>query len=84
MDKEEIKEIIKELKYIERLEENDIANTKHTDSIKKALDKQIPVKPINIYEPVVKWGECPKCHKDKIFSNENYCSNCGQRLDWEE
>lgn len=27
-------------------------------------------------------GRCPCCDNDTIISAENYCSHCGQALDW--
>jgi len=32
-----------------------------------------------------KWGDCfvcPSC-EDYIFQNDNFCSNCGARIEWE-
>lgn len=32
----------------------------------------------------LKWlGKCPVCEKG-VMSPENYCSNCGQRLSWDD
>ena len=27
-------------------------------------------------------GDCPRCGKAEIYSNANYCPDCGQKLDW--
>ena len=27
-------------------------------------------------------GDCPCCGKAEIYSNANYCPDCGQKLDW--
>lgn len=44
----------------------------------KALEKQIPIKPIG------KYNVCPKCGVIEFGFNEpNYCEWCGQKLDWE-
>ena len=44
----------------------------------KALEKQIPIKPIG------KNNVCPKCGVIEFGFNEpNYCEWCGQKLDWE-
>ena len=49
----------------------------------EALEKQIPKKPNKVVKrPNGKYGECPVCNH-KILK-ENYCSRCGQKLDWEE
>ena len=58
----------------------------------RLLEKQQPRKCESIETPVVKWGICPTCHglppllgkQRRIFAHENYCSNCGQRIDWTE
>lgn len=57
-------------------------------TIKEALEKQIPKKPIDNHH-------CPSCetglpHKGitdkwcRCCFEPNYCSNCGQRLNWSE
>ena len=53
----------------------------------KALEKQIPKKPI-----ILGYREgrgvntisytCPICHKH--ISRDNFCKNCGQALDWSD
>ncbi len=56
----------------------------------RALEKQIPKEPKYKKQlrdffgvaTVVK-GDCPCCGKVEIYSNANYCPNCGQKLDWE-
>lgn len=32
---------------------------------------------------VEKW-ECPKCHQKLCFNKANFCSNCGEKLEWQE
>ena len=27
-------------------------------------------------------GHCPKCEYEELNEINNYCSNCGQKLDW--
>lgn len=54
-----------------------------------ALEKQIPKEPKYKKQlrdffgvaTVVK-GDCPRCGKAEIYSNANYCPDCGQKLDW--
>ena len=56
----------------------------------KALEKQIPKKPGNkIYSFYPhstllknKYGKCPICKSDQVW--DEYCANCGQKLDWSE
>lgn len=58
---------------------------------KEALKKQIPKKPLDICEPVIKWGLCPVCHGElnkfggkpnRVFESNKFCPDCGQALDW--
>ncbi len=57
----------------------------------KAFEKQIPKKPVDVCTPVVTWGLCPVCkgelnklggRPNRVFSNMNYCPDCGQAIDW--
>lgn len=54
--------------------------------IEEALKKQIPQKPKDLRSPqdvhFFAIGDCPVCDRT-VDSNEHYCFNCGQRLDWE-
>ena len=45
----------------------------------KALEKQVPKKPID----KLMYIECPSCENVGI-EDCNYCPECGQRLDWSE
>lgn len=56
----------------------------------KALEKQIPKKPLENRYP---WCVCPACAgsvyvekvQEHIQNNENtYCEHCGQALDWSD
>lgn len=51
-----------------------------------ALEKQIPKKPIldTIFPSGVKWWRCPACRHNNIETNDRFCHNCGQALDWGE
>lgn len=59
----------------------------------KALEKQIPKKPLDICTPVVTWGICPVCKGElnklgnspnRVFKSNAYCMDCGQKLDWSD
>lgn len=53
--------------------------------IEEALKKQIPQKPKAVRSHDFKGftlGDCPVCDRT-VDNNEQYCFNCGQRLDWE-
>ena len=54
-----------------------------------ALEKQIPKEPKYKKQlrdffgvATVLKGDCPCCGKAEIYSNANYCPDCGQKLDW--
>lgn len=55
-----------------------------------ALEKQIPKKPQNkkysFYPHSTllksKYGECPNCKSIQV--DDEYCANCGQKLDWSD
>jgi hypothetical protein len=49
-----------------------------------AIDKQIPKPPIKIIRKnfSIKYY-CPICNSDEI-KGYDYCSSCGQKLDWSE
>lgn len=56
----------------------------------KAIDRAVPRKPVDVQEPVVKWGICPSCkglpkvlgRERRVMGSEHFCSNCGQAIDW--
>ncbi len=51
-----------------------------------ALEKQIPKKPIldTIFPSGIKWWLCPTCNHNNIDTNDRYCHECGQALDWSD
>ena len=56
----------------------------YLNMFRDAIEKQIPKKPMDIRTWVndrLKAGICPNCN-DGLNSDMNYCSNCGQALDW--
>ena len=53
---------------------------KNMEMIVQALEKQIPKKPKTDDRYIM--YICPCCN-DFIKVNHNYCTNCGQKLDWE-
>lgn len=57
----------------------------------KALEKQIPKKPIckiyksdNIYLGTSESYFCPTCNNGLIWINDKYCKDCGQALNWSD
>lgn len=51
----------------------------------ETLEKQIAYKPDDVGRAYTgeRIGTC-KCGNDEVFEHEKHCSNCGQKLDWEE
>jgi len=62
--------------------------------LKQICKKQIPQNPITLkYQPLIDYGwehSCPTCncaaginsHGYDFTQEDNYCPNCGQKLDW--
>ena len=50
--------------------------------IADALEKQIPKKPIMIKDTAETYYICPECEWGVDRFDDNYCSDCGQKLDW--
>ena len=57
-----------------------------TDAAKKALEKQIPKKPIKSDREVryCEVWKCPSCGFEWSSRVVDYCYRCGQRIDWQE
>lgn len=53
----------------------------------KALEKQIPKKPIKVKDSTIRWTDdyiCPTCENHFTGTGiANYCYHCGQAIDWE-
>ena len=56
-------------------------NDERFEQIKQALKRNEPMKPIQNNDP--RFYDCPNC-QENISSVENYCPDCGQKLDWSE
>lgn len=90
-----VQEVIEDLKY---LISDDCTDTQkdYVEEIEfaiKALEKQIPIKPIDVCTPVITWGLCPVCkgelnmlsrRPNRVFKSNNFCPDCGQALDWSD
>ena len=50
--------------------------------IADALEKQIPKKPIMRKDVAETYYICPECEWGVDKFDDNYCSDCGQKLDW--
>ena len=48
----------------------------------EALEKQIPKKPIMIKDTAETYYICSECEMEVDKVDDNYCSDCGQKLDW--
>ena len=72
---------------MERMKVEDMV--KALKCVEEQLEKQIPKEPEYKKQlrdffgiaTVIK-GDCPCCGKAEIYSNANYCPDCGQKLDW--
>jgi len=55
-------------------------------TVKEAVEKQIPKKPKNKYTDILdittEIPACPVCGNQSIDETDEYCSDCGQALDW--
>lgn len=88
------KQVIEHLKLLrDRTSDINLFNRIVFDKILQALDKQEPMKVLDIEEMInpihtnewTYYGICPNCNEDVcIEDHKNYCGNCGQRLDWSE
>lgn len=72
---------------MERMKVEDMV--KALNCVEEQLEKQIPKEPKyrkqlrDFFGMVyVTKGDCPCCGKAEIYSNANYCPDCGQKLDW--
>ena len=80
------------LKTTERMDIDRDRLTAAIDVLKDAAQFRIKRKPEKTIDYVEKLslvsmsfvigGRCPCCDNDTIISAENYCSQCGQALDW--
>ena len=54
----------------------------------KAIDKQIPKKPVSKYKYRAGENVCPSCETENrcriVMFWEKFCPDCGQAIDWEE
>ena len=92
MTPQEALELLNNMEFAEQYQ----GKQEYTDMLllcKKALEKQIPQKPLDICTPVVTWGLCPICKGElnklgnqphRVFINTKYCPDCGQALDWSD
>lgn len=59
---------------------------KEQDDYQKLKSKATPIKAKEIYvdaEHYIYDWRCPRCGKSHINNSpRNYCSNCGQKIDW--
>lgn len=62
-------------------------NLDFAETIKKALEKQIPKKPYDVDTDYMTF-DCPEClsklYADNDVRDISYCCVCGQALDWGE
>lgn len=81
-----IQEIIESIDYCLECDNDRIPTTQEDlQTIKKALEKQIPKKPIEARRWLYDNGLiCPVCSYSIYKLSFSYCHNCGQKIDWEK
>lgn len=52
------------------------------ETAKAALEKQIPKRPY--FTEDKEFVLCPCCNGKGLSDKQNYCDNCGQKLDWSD
>lgn len=74
--------------FVQNLAENAYINMCSVEEMEiaiKALEKQIPKKPIEARRWLYDNGLiCPVCSCSIYKLSFSYCPNCGQKIDWEE
>lgn len=86
-------EVMRRLAYMisKNCKRNQFAYVKEIKIAIKALERQVPKKPLDIHYPVIKWGLCPHCKGEwrklnrkpnRVFEYQKHCMDCGQALDW--
>ena len=80
------KELVKKLK--DEAAESDLFDEEEEEwfsMIIDALEKQIPKKPIEkfAFSDDIEAGLCPLCNEG-VNEEMNFCSYCGQAIDWEK
>ena len=56
------------------------------ETIEELVDKEIPMKPLKQYPidfGLGNYGDCRICNCGVNYQ-QNYCNNCGQKIDWSE
>lgn len=86
-----IQEIIESIDYCLECDNDRIPTTQEDlQTIKEALEKQMPKKPIEKEVVGVSMtgykykGQCSKCSLTVSQYLGNYCHHCGQALDWSD
>lgn len=78
-------EILSLTECYEKLEQLINEHFELKEKYEKLVDKATHKKGVLSFSEIGEFTvyECPICGGDSIFKH-NYCSNCGQRLDWSE
>ena len=78
-----LKEAISCLKADKKyLKDHNICDGKEIGIAIDALEKQIPKKPIMVKDTAETYYICSECEMEVDKFDDNYCSDCGQKLDW--
>ena len=57
---------------------------KDTMDLANVIELDTPKKPEFIHDFTGKWFRCATCNERKVTPVNKYCSECGQRLAWNE
>ena len=63
----------------------EVATKEDYEELQEMLEKQIPRKPITIYDHVDDMNKpcCPRCElSPRVYRGEKYCTECGGKIDW--
>lgn len=94
MDENKVRETIEDFKKLaELLQNKESCAVKHCNTAIKALEKQLPEKPILEGDGYDEFGDivldewlCPHCNTryEVDYDRYFYCPNCGQKIKWSE
>ena len=75
-------------KSLENIFETRCVKNKDISLLQELVDKETPKKvkkKIKAVSPIhdIVIGTCLNCGEEDLKENCNYCSNCGQKLEWE-
>lgn len=69
-----------------RLEELRLIEMKNKERLEylQTLEKRATPMKVDLSTSKLLVVECPKCQLNNIWADENFCSHCGQAIDWSD